>query len=120
MQPFDTRSFVDCAYFLRGACNRGSLCPFKHDPVRCRSWQKPARRLARAACFCCKLTATVLTIGTCNPLTRPHMLHHLVQTKVNSINLREQQGQQDCIFFLQGRCSKGSLCPFRHDEVGAG
>ena len=60
------------------------------------------------------------SIGTSNLLTGPHTLYHLLQTKVNSVNLREQQGQQDCIFFLQGRCSKGSLCPFRHDEVGAG
>lgn len=34
--------------------------------------------------------------------------------------MREQQAQQDCFYFLQGRCSKGSLCPFKHDEVGAG
>ena len=34
--------------------------------------------------------------------------------------MREQQAQQDCFYFLQGRCAKGSLCPFKHDEVGAG
>lgn len=44
----------------------------------------------------------------------------LLQAKVGSVNVREQQAQQDCFYFLQGRCSKGSLCPFKHDEVGAG
>ena len=25
----------------------------------------------------------------------------------------------DCLFFKQGRCSKGSLCPYKHDPVRA-
>lgn len=25
---------VDCAFFLRGLCNKGSFCPFKHDPSK--------------------------------------------------------------------------------------
>lgn len=42
-----------------------------------------------------------------------------LQSKLVSMsqNLRQEQAQKDCIFFLQGRCSKGSLCPFRHDAV---
>lgn len=31
--------------------------------------------------------------------------------------MRQAQGQQDCIFFLGGRCAKGSLCPYKHDAV---
>ncbi|EFN54958.1 hypothetical protein CHLNCDRAFT_134725 [Chlorella variabilis] len=30
----DTRSFVDCQFFLRGSCGKGSLCPFRHDPSK--------------------------------------------------------------------------------------
>lgn len=38
-----------------------------------------------------------------------------VQSKIAGV--RQEQSQIDCIFFKQGRCSKGSLCPFRHDSV---
>ena len=31
--------------------------------------------------------------------------------------IRQEQGKKPCIYFLQGRCAKGSLCPFLHDEV---
>ena len=47
----------------------------------------------------------------------PHSRLPFLQSKITGF--RQQQGQQDCLFFLQGRCTKGSLCPYRHDPVGA-
>jgi hypothetical protein len=30
----DTRALVDCAFYLRGSCGKGSACPFRHDPTK--------------------------------------------------------------------------------------
>ncbi|KFM28417.1 hypothetical protein F751_5330 [Auxenochlorella protothecoides] len=28
----------------------------------------------------------------------------------------DSRKNQDCIFYIQGTCNKGALCPFRHDQ----
>lgn len=38
----------------------------------------------------------------------------LLQTKISAVR---GQSQPDCVFFLGGRCTKGALCPFKHDQV---
>ena len=98
----DTRMHTDCTYYLRGLCRNGDACPFRHDPVR---------RRART----CLAHAHALSPGVPS-----HSISHdaLLQTKIGAYKV--VQAQQDCVFFLQGMCKKGSLCPYRHDPVRCG
>lgn len=62
----DTRGTVDCSFFLRGLCNKGSFCPFKHDPVRAGGQVRLSRPAVRecklASANCCSCEARVLAL----------------------------------------------------------
>lgn len=122
----DTRSSVDCAFFLKGLCNKGSFCPFKHDPVSRRA--SPTEQAGGHAVHAPPLGVLLLLgLSCCSVQGSPPCAQaaHLrvshcpfslaLQSKIGSV--RQEQAKVDCLFFKQGRCIKGSLCPFRHDQV---
>ena len=104
MQNFgDLRSTQDCAFYVRGTCTKGSQCPFRHNTVRASHAAEAPSALGG------KGGGQVDSQQPCCSTRLP--------PQAAITQMRQQQSTQDCLYFLSGRCTKGSLCAFRHDEV---
>eukprot|EP00727_Mastigamoeba_balamuthi_P004308 m51a1_g13875 putative zinc finger ccch domain-containing protein 17-like (388) ;mRNA; f:638601-640096 len=104
----DERSLTDCHFFMTSGCTKGAACPFRHceqakaTVTACPGWQP----------------------GTCNSVTCP--MRHPVRSAAHSLPSVlgavliapllgvVEQAVPVCMYFLQGNCTRGAACYFRH------
>jgi hypothetical protein len=104
LKPFFAKK-PDCMFFVRGHCNKGNRCPFRHNTFAregslevCKMWER------KGEC----------SDALCRHL-HPRTIHH--SHSANTIVANESLPlRPDCIFFMKGRCTKGESCIFRHNE----
>ena len=57
------------------------------------------------------------------PYNNPEVLESLQKVKERHMGIGQKQGQPRrnlahvCSFFVQGKCNRGSACPYRHDNI---
>ncbi|XP_016072160.1 PREDICTED: putative cleavage and polyadenylation specificity factor subunit 4-like protein [Miniopterus natalensis] len=112
-QGMDKSSSAVCNFYAKGLCEKGKLCPFRHDhgekTVVCKHW---LRGLCKKGDQCKFLHQYDLTrmpecyfyskFGECSN-RECHFLHTKTAFKT-----------QDCPWYDQGFCKDGPLCKYRH------
>ena len=62
------------------------------------------------------------------PYNNPEVIHSLQQVKERHLGIGQRQAGSGgatarrnlahvCSFFVQGKCNRGSACPYRHDNI---
>ncbi|KAM7067731.1 putative cleavage and polyadenylation specificity factor subunit 4-like protein [Molossus nigricans] len=112
-QGMDKSSSAVCSFFAKGPCEKGKLCPFRHDhgeqTVVCKHW---LRGLCKKGDQCKFLHQYDLTrmpecyffskFGECSN-KECHFLHTKTVFRT-----------RDCPWYDQGFCRDGPLCKYRH------
>ncbi|XP_044529384.1 putative cleavage and polyadenylation specificity factor subunit 4-like protein [Gracilinanus agilis] len=109
----DKSGVAVCTFFLKGFCEKGHLCPFRHDDgektVVCKHWLR----------------------GLCKKSDQCKFLHQYDITKMPECYFYSKFGEcsnkeclflhanpaskiRDCPWYDQGFCKYGLLCKFRH------
>lgn len=100
------RQVEDCAFYMKGSCTKGRMCPFRHNPAAARTREVCPiwARYQWCSGMCGKQHPT-------NPLA-PVMVEVPAMMPVSA-----RPPAPPCRFFAAGKCTKGASCPFFHDEV---
>ncbi|XP_020858254.1 putative cleavage and polyadenylation specificity factor subunit 4-like protein [Phascolarctos cinereus] len=109
----DKSGVAVCTFFLKGLCEKGKLCPFRHDDgektVVCKHWLR----------------------GLCKKSDQCKFLHQYDTTRMPECYFYSKFGEccnkeclflhadpaskiQNCPWYDQGFCKYGPLCKFRH------
>ena len=100
---FDTRSKLDCIYYLQGYCGNGDACTFKHDPFRYAAQVGPVLPHFGLLHWACRASRAYSKLTWVLPLQR----------NVAPV----EKVQEICVFFNRGGCARGDACKFQHVKV---
>lgn len=88
----DYRSAEQCHEFVKGRCSRGASCRYVHDDSTSHvGWRDEAREIAH---------------GRGGP-----------DSSYGSRTEHRRENRRPCKFFAEGRCRRGEICPYLHEEV---
>ncbi|XP_053512555.1 putative cleavage and polyadenylation specificity factor subunit 4-like protein [Artibeus jamaicensis] len=112
-QGMDKSGSAVCNFFAKGLCEKGKLCPFRHDRgvkmVVCKHWLRGLCKKGDQCKFLHQYDVTRMPecyffskFGECSN-KGCHFLHTNTAFKT-----------QDCPWYDQGFCKDGPLCKYRH------
>ncbi|XP_045693491.1 putative cleavage and polyadenylation specificity factor subunit 4-like protein [Phyllostomus hastatus] len=112
-QGMDKSGSAVCNFFAKGLCEKGKLCPFRHDRgvkmVVCKHWLRGLCKKGDQCKFLHQYDVTRMPecyffskFGKCSN-KGCHFLHTNTAFKT-----------QDCPWYDQGFCKDGPLCKYRH------
>uniref|UniRef100_A0A8C6QSF4 Cleavage and polyadenylation specificity factor subunit 4 n=1 Tax=Nannospalax galili TaxID=1026970 RepID=A0A8C6QSF4_NANGA len=112
-QGMDKSSSAVCNFFAKGLCEKGSLCPLRHEQgekrVVCKHWLRGLCRKGDCCNFLHQYDVSRMPVcyfhskfGDCGNKECP-FLHVTPASKI-----------QDCPWYDQGFCKDGPLCKYRH------
>ncbi|XP_014593037.2 putative cleavage and polyadenylation specificity factor subunit 4-like protein [Equus quagga] len=112
-QGMDKSSSAVCNFFAKGLCEKGKLCPFRHDRgdkmVVCKHWLRGLCKKGDQCKFLHQYDATRMPecyffskFGDCNNKECPFL------------HVKPAFKTRDCPWYDQGFCKDGPLCKYRH------
>ncbi|XP_005350983.1 putative cleavage and polyadenylation specificity factor subunit 4-like protein [Microtus ochrogaster] len=112
-QGMDKSSSAVCNFFAKGLCEKGMLCPLRHEKgkkmVVCKHWLRGLCRKADSCKFLHQYDVTRMPVcyfhskfGNCS--NKDCFFLHVQPTPK----------PQDCPWYNQGFCKDGPLCKYRH------
>ncbi|XP_060058667.1 putative cleavage and polyadenylation specificity factor subunit 4-like protein isoform X4 [Erinaceus europaeus] len=139
-QGMDKSSSAACSFFAEGLCEKGKLCPFRHDRgekmVVCKHWLRGLCKKGDGCKFLHQYDVTRMPecyfyskFGDCNNKECP-FLHTDPASKTRTCLWYDQGFCKDgplckyphvrkkmCINYLAGFCSEGPKCQFAHPKM---
>ncbi|XP_059937453.1 putative cleavage and polyadenylation specificity factor subunit 4-like protein [Mesoplodon densirostris] len=112
-QGMDKSSSAVCNFFAKGLCEKGKLCPFRHDRgekmVVCKHWLRGLCKKGDQCKFLHQYDVTRMPVcyfyskfGECNNKECPFL------------HVKPAFKTRDCPWYDQGFCKDGPLCKYRH------
>ncbi|KAL1780166.1 cleavage and polyadenylation specificity factor subunit 4 [Sigmodon hispidus] len=112
-QGMDKSSSAVCNFFAKGLCEKGMLCPLRHETgekmVVCKHW---LRGLCRKG-DCCNFLHQydVNRMPVCYFYSK---FGYCSNRDCSFLHLKTAPKTQDCPWYDQGFCKDGPLCKYRH------
>ncbi|KAM5272771.1 putative cleavage and polyadenylation specificity factor subunit 4-like protein [Ctenodactylus gundi] len=112
-QGMDKSGAAVCNFFAKGLCEKGQLCPFRHErgekAVVCKHWLRGLCRRGDRCRFLHQFDAARMpkcyfysTFGDCSNKECPFL------------HVQPAMGSWNCPWYDQGFCKDGPLCKYRH------